>query len=117
MNHHYNKNLKEFARENRKRATKAEIKIWSQLLKSKQTGYSFLRQRPILNYIADFFCKELKLIIEIDGVTHNEKLVDDQLKDKKLNLAGYHVLRFTDEQVMNNLEGVEKVFLGWVENR
>jgi len=68
---HYNSELKNFANANRKSMTKAEACIWKFLLSSKQMmGYSFRRQRPKLNFITDFMCKELMLIIEVDGLTH-----------------------------------------------
>ncbi len=71
-------------------------------------GYQFLRQRPILNYIADLMCRELKLIIEIDGVTHDFKLVADRERDIKLSEIGNFTLRFTDIEVMDNMEGVDR---------
>lgn len=71
-NCYYNKNLKELARKLRKDSTKAEIRLWQELLQNKQMyGYAFLRQRPVMNFIADFMCKELMLIIEVDGYTHH----------------------------------------------
>ena len=106
----YNKNLKTFARQLRNNSTKAEIRIWTELLKAKKMrGYSFLRQRPILNYIADFYCKKLNLVVEIDGFTHDDPIarVKDQEKNKTLQDAGYKVLRFTDYEVMNELTSVE----------
>lgn len=70
--HHYNKNLKTFAREHRNGGTKAEVKMWVSILRNRQMmGYQFLRQRPIGNYIADFFCKTLNLVIETDGLSHH----------------------------------------------
>lgn len=77
-------------------------------------GYQFLRQRPILNYIADFMCRELKLIIEIDGVTHDFKMVVDRERDIKLSEIGYFTLRFTDIEVMDNIEGVERCIKDWI---
>lgn len=58
----YNKSLQPFASENRKQMTKAEACLWKYALRAKQMGYTFNRQRPVLNYVADFMCKELKLI-------------------------------------------------------
>jgi len=79
-NSNYNKNLKEYARKLRKNSTLAEVILWDEVLKRKQLkGYSFLRQRPIDRYIVDFFCKELKLIIELDGTIHYFQ----KSKDKK----------------------------------
>ena len=71
-------------------------------------GYQFRRQRPVLNYIADFMCKELKLIIEVDGSTHQweETAAKDLKKAKDLIEAGFKVLRFTDEEVLRHIESV-----------
>ena len=73
-------------------------------------GYDFHRQRPIDNYIVDFFCRELMLAIEIDGYTHTfEEVADrDEKKEQRLRELGVRVIRFRDEDVMNNLEGVIK---------
>lgn len=69
-------------------------------------GYQFRRQRPALDYIADFMCKELRLILEVDGITHDYKLESDKQRDDKLRQAGFYVFRFTDEEVLTNIEGV-----------
>ncbi len=69
-------------------------------------GYEFRRQRPVLNYIADFMCKDLRLVIEVDGITHDNKLERDNRRDDTLRQAGFHVFRFTDEEVLTNIEGV-----------
>lgn len=106
---HYNKILKPYARKHRNNSTQAEIRLWSKLLRNKQMlGYSFLRQRPIDNYIADFFCKELKLIIETDGISHHseEAHMKDKIRTKRLNELGYHLIRFDDNEVMKNIENV-----------
>jgi hypothetical protein len=68
---HYNKVLRDYANKNRKEMTRAEACLWKYALsKGQMEGYQFLRQSPVLNYIADFMCKELMLIIEVDGLTH-----------------------------------------------
>lgn len=69
-------------------------------------GYQFRRQRPVLDFIADFMCKELRLVIEVDGITHDNKLEKDNHRDDKLRQAGFYVYRFTDEEVLTNIEGV-----------
>ena len=118
MYNHYNKNLKNFASHNRKKGTKAEIRLWSELLRNKQMmGHSFLRQRPIENYIADFFCKKLKLIIECDGYSHqlDEVAERDEQRTKRLTELGYHVIRFSDKEVMNDIENVRRTIEGWIE--
>ena len=107
---HYNETLQKLANQNRKEMTKAEACIWKYILSKKQlNGYQFRRQRPVLNYIADFMCKELKLIIEIDGLTHHwEKVTLNDLKrEEKLKEVGFNVLRFSDNDVLNNINAVE----------
>jgi len=69
-------------------------------------GYQFLRQRPVMDFIADFMCKELRLIIEVDGITHDNRLEKDRHRDYKLGQEDFYVLRFTDEEVLTNIEGV-----------
>ena len=116
-NNHYNKKLKHFARELRKESTKSEIRLWKNLLQNKQMlGYTFLRQRPIGKYIADFFCKELKLVIELDGLTHHDKAVSekDAVKEKYLLDNGYSVLRFLDEQVLYDMDNVRRAVENYV---
>ena len=89
--------------------TKAEACLWKYVLRAGQVkGYQFRRQRPVLNYIADFMCMDLKLVIEVDGVTHEwqETAAKDLNKEKDLTAAGFKVLRFTDEEVLRQIEGV-----------
>lgn len=105
----YNHRLKEYAQENRSNATKAEACLWKYVLRAKQMkGYTFNRQRPVLSYIADFMCKELKLIIETDGITHTWETVseNDLIRQKLLEEAGFTVLRFTDEEVLTAIDRV-----------
>jgi len=111
-NYYYNKNLKEFARRLRNQSTKAEITLWNEILSCKKMhGYSFLRQRPVYKYIADFMCKKLMLIIEIDGYTHewNEQWNLDKKRQKELEELGFTFLRFTDEEVLSDIQNVERV--------
>jgi very-short-patch-repair endonuclease len=90
-NFHYNKSLREKARMLRNHSTKAEIFLWDSLLKNRFLGFQFLRQRPVLWYIADFICLELMLVIEVDGDTH---LIEEvQQKDKK-NMLTLRLLAF-----------------------
>ena|SRR3990167_9923776 len=115
LNNHYNKNLKPFARNLRNDSTKAEIRIWCELLRNKRMlGFQFLRQRSIGNYIADFMCKELYLIIEIDGYSHDFKYEEDIERDKKLKELGFHTLRFTDDEVKNHITNVERAIVQWI---
>jgi len=103
----YNKSLQPFANKLRKEMTKAEVCLWKYVLRARQMqGYQFRRQRPVLNYIADFMCKELRLVIEVDGITHDSKLEADRRRTDELRRAGFHVFRFTDEDVLTNIQGV-----------
>jgi very-short-patch-repair endonuclease len=115
-NFHYNKKLKHLARNLRNNPTITEKYIWSYILKSRQLkGYQFLRQRPIGKYVADFFCKDLKLIIELDGLTHEGKEIEDKIRQKNLENSGYTILRFKDAEVMNNIEDVQIQLEEWIE--
>jgi len=114
-NNHYNKSLKTFARAHRNKSTQAEIRMWVEVLSRKQMlGYQFLRQRPIDNFIADFFCKELKLVIETDGYTHQfeETRKKDLKKEQRLHELGFLFIRFRDDEVMNEIERVKEV-IAW----
>ena len=107
--YNYNKKLQPLARQLRRSLTKSEACLWHYALKEKQLkGYQFRRQRPILQYIADFFCKELKLIIEIDGITHDNKVSrsKDLQREACLAKAGFKIVRFTDDEVLENMDGV-----------
>lgn len=105
----YNKNLQPYANSLRKNMTKAEACLWKYALRARSMkGYQFRRQRPVLNYIADFMCKELKLIIEVDGITHTYERAEqrDTIRQEKLEEAGFRVIRFTDEEVLKNMSSV-----------
>ena len=107
----YNPRLKAFSRELRKGYQIAEVKLW-QCLKAKNAGYSFRRQYPILNYIADFYCKQLNLVVEIDGASHfsSEAQEWDAERDRQMKVIGLTVIRVEDEEVRKNTERV----VGWI---
>src|SRR5690606_25360051 len=97
-NNSYNKKLKGLARNRRKNPTKAEVYLWKFVLSRGQlNGFKFKRQRSIGNYIADFFCGELNLIIEVDGFSHIDKAQSDTVRQNELESMGFKVLRFTDD--------------------
>lgn len=107
MNHlPYNKNLVPRAKELRKNMTKAEKKLWYDYLRNFQ--YRVHRQRPIDNFIVDFYCAELKLVIEVDGETHYSETAQayDQMRTQILEGYGLKVIRFTNDEVLDNLTGV-----------
>ena len=104
----YNPNLKQLARDLRNNSTKSEIILWLKLKNKQFYGYDFHRQKPLDNFIADFYCYELMLVIEIDGYSHEflEVYENDREKDKRFEELGLSVLRFSDDQVLNDMENV-----------
>ncbi len=78
MKIYYNQKLKFLSRELRKKSTLSEVLLWNKLKARKIKGYQFMRQKPINNYIVDFYCSKLKLVIEIDGISHNDKSEKDR---------------------------------------
>ncbi|HEY4697060.1 MAG TPA: endonuclease domain-containing protein [Gallionella sp.] len=104
---HYDKKLTVLARENRKNPTAAEIKMWNEVLRMRHfEKFKFLRQKPIGNYILDFYCAELRLAIEIDGDTHAGTEDYDAARTAALNARGISVIRYANDEILNNLEGV-----------
>lgn len=100
--------LFEYARELRLNETEAEKVLWGYLGNKKINGLRFRHQHPILYFIADFFCPGAKLIIEVDGGIHKlpVQFEYDRNRDNELMAYGLKVLRFTNEDVMNNIEDV-----------
>lgn len=98
--------LTEFARENRKAMTEPETRIWLALRAGRFEGVKFRRQKVIGQYIADFAANEPRVVVEIDGHTHDVDDPRDAARTRYLNERGYHVVRFTNGDVMTNLEGV-----------
>jgi len=101
---HYKPKLKEYARRLRNNPTYAEKNLWYALKGKQLKGYDFDRQKPIGDYIFDFFCSALNLVIEIDGITHEDEVVkqNDKLKDEYIARIGLKILRFTDDEVLGN---------------
>ena len=99
--------LKAFAQENRRNATVAEQVLWK-YLERKQLGVKFLRQHIIGDYIVDFVSREQGLVIEVDGGYHAERQQqeDDAIREQDLYRMGFHVLRFTYEEVIFDIESV-----------
>jgi len=119
-NHFYNNNLQPNANRLRKEMTKAEACLWKYVLRAgKMKGYGFRRQRPVLNYIADFMCKELMLIVEVDGSIHELEEVrkNDEQRQKALEEAGFTVLRFTNQEVLTNIQWVHSCLEEWIEKK
>lgn len=105
----YNKNLKLLARQLRNNSTPEEIALWMKLRRNQFMGYDFHRQKPIGNFIADFYCYHLRLIIELDGSGHftdEETIRRDKLKDEHIKSIGFKIMRFTNSEVKKDMDCV-----------
>ncbi len=104
------------ARNLRKNSTTQEQKLWELIRNRKLNGLKFVRQYPIGNYIVDFACRQKKIIIELDGGQHNEdaNIVYDTERTKYLEDSGYKVIRFWNNEIDNNIEGVYEKLLEFV---
>ena len=108
MKIYYNQKLKSLARELRKNSTLAEVLLWKQLKGRKLGGLQFARQKPIGEYIVDFFCPRLRLVIEIDGESHDNRQQKDAVRQKYLESLGLRVVRFLDRDVKKDIQAVIK---------
>ncbi len=104
----YKTYLKKLARRLRNDSTLGEVLLWNELKNKQMYGFDFHRQKPLLNYIVDLYCYELKLVIEIDGLYHNdeEKYCSDLLRDQELEKYDLTVLRFTEYEVKKDIANV-----------
>jgi len=107
MKIYYNPKLKKLARYLRNNSTLSEVILWNEL-KGNRIGYQFMRQKPIGQYIVDFYCAKLRLAIEVDGETHQfrKSRSRDIKKDKFLNKLGIKVCRIDDQDVKDNVDNV-----------
>jgi very-short-patch-repair endonuclease len=101
------------ARRLRRAQTDAEMALWRRLKSQQLDGLKFRRQFPIGNYIADFCCRECKLVIELDGGQHADPLMlpRDRYRTKKIEERGYSLIRFWDNEVLTNIEEVLQAIL------
>lgn len=102
----YNKNLKDISRNLRTNMTDAEQLLWSKIRRKQFKGVQFYRQKIIGNYIADFFCAKSKLVIKLEGGQHYSAEGKDRNRDNYMAGEGITVLRFSDRDVLNNLNSV-----------
>jgi very-short-patch-repair endonuclease len=111
--------LLEFARGMRQKAAPAEQILWWCLRNRRLNGFKFRRQTPIGKYIADFYCAECKLVVELDGESHFEPAADvkDARRTERLNDDGYSVVRYTNVDVFENLDGLLATLLRECEAR
>lgn len=97
--------------------TKSEASLWKYVLSKRQMmGYQFRRQRPIGNYIADFACLPLGLVVEVDGSSHDseEAIRKDKIRDKRLADLGFVTLRFSTWEVLNRIDDVSILIGNWI---
>jgi very-short-patch-repair endonuclease len=100
-----NEKMIRVARKLRANQTDAETVLWNRIRSRQIDGNKFVRQQPIIGYVCDFVCREKLLIIEVDGGQHSES-ASDAVRDRRLTEEGYRVLRFWNNDVLGNLEGV-----------
>ena len=112
----YNGNLKQYSRQLRENMTDAERQLWSKIKMKQLKGCQFYRQKPIGDYIVDFFCPRAKLVIEVDGSHHlvGESIEYDRIRDEYLSSFGLRVLRFTNTDVLTRIEGVVESIEGGI---
>jgi len=112
----YDPKLKFLARKLRKNSTLAEVLLWNHLKAKQMRGYQFLRQKPLYNYIVDFFCYELMLAIEVDGVTHDYKPEYDAKRQYELESHGIRFIRIHDIEILQNIDAVLQMIEQWIIN-
>ena len=112
----YNKDLKEFSRRLRKKSTLGEILLWQKLRAGSMMNYTFNRQKPLDRYIVDFYCKPLKLVIEIDGSYHlqDEQKIKDTERQQLLEKMGLHFLRFSEQEVRKDMDTVLRIIENYI---
>ena len=97
--------------------TDAEAKLWNRLRNNQLLGAKFRRQVPIGSFIADFCCRDPKLVVEVDGSQHTERATQDASRTRVLAEHGYAVVRFWDNEVLQDIDGVLEAIVGEVTRR
>ena len=107
----YDKNLKGRSQQLRKTMTMAETLLWSRIRLKQLRGRWFYRQKPVGEYIADFYCPGARLVVEVDGGQHfNDEIIEyDRVRNEYMASLGLRVLRFTNQEVLTNIKGVLEV--------
>ena len=114
----YDKDLKEFSRYLRNNSTLSEILLWNKIKNRALNGYLFNRQKPLDRYIVDFYCQELKLVIEIDGSSHNhpEAYLSDVKRQTALEKIDLRFIRFHDIDVKRNMDNVIRTIESYIKD-
>jgi len=116
--HPYDKDLKEFSRYLRNNSTLSEILLWNKIKNRALNGYLFNRQKPLDHYIVDFYCQALKLVIEIDGSSHNhsEAYLSDMKRQNALEKLDLKFIRFHDIDVKRNMDNVIRTIVAFIKD-
>lgn len=107
--------LKPLARQMRHEPTLAEKQLWQKLRNKQLLGFKFRRQHSIDRFIADFYCADVGLVVEVDGAIHDYTQEEDALRQEFLESLGLRVLRFRNAEVLNSIDGVLEVIAGYLE--
>lgn len=114
----YNPKLIQIARDLRKNPTVYEMKIWNYLLRDKQmSGYKFTRQKPILNFIVDFYCAKLLMVVEIDGEVHDYKISYDNSRAVKINQLNIKIIRIKNKEIELNIDKIREKLVIEIQKR
>jgi very-short-patch-repair endonuclease len=116
MLYYGNRELVRRARKLRSNMTKAEIILWSRLRSKQINGYKFRRQQPLLDYIVDFYCEDLKLIIEVDGEIHflSEKINYDSKRNNILKINGYHIIHLSNFEIETEINSTINKIISYI---
>ncbi len=112
----YNIRLNEVAKKLRKQGVLSEVLLWNFLKNKQLRGYDFHRQKPIDEYIVDFYCSDLDLVIEIDGSSHADKIGYDEIRENKLKSFGLVILHFSDSIIKKDIDAVLRTIDDWIKN-
>jgi very-short-patch-repair endonuclease len=105
----FNSTTKQNSRRLRREMTDAERRLWQNIRERQMGGHKFRRQHPAGRYVLDFVCLEARLVIEVDGGQHGERVEEDRLRSQWLEARGFRVVRFWNHEVLNHLEEVKAV--------
>ena len=112
----YTQQALKYAKLLRQNMTYSEVKLWVELRNGGMMGYDFDRQKPMLNYIVDFYCKDLMLAIEVDGVTHEDEkvILKDPIRQDEIEMYGVSFLRINALDVVHDMKKVIRTIENWV---
>jgi very-short-patch-repair endonuclease len=113
----YLEELRILSRKNRIKSTGTENIVWYEILNNRKTGFKFLRQKPIYKFILDFYCRDLLMVIEIDGGYHNKRKWIDIERDNFMKSLNIETLRISNDEVLGDLEKTKNKITNFIEER